>query len=182
MKSVAWSPLGHGVGQPFSPDFFFMGLSFLTGLSFYWSYMVGHRFGFFLLWCDVTSTRFPEVRPHRRPCPTQAPLVPPGIEGICPSWLHGADGWDCSLLYAVHQVLSLGPCTGAVHGAPGHNRWGVVETPLPVKTQGGTMNCYFNLFNFPHQVLLSVWVLSVEQGPTVISVVTGPSSWKGALR
>ena len=23
-----------------------------------------------------------------------------------------------------------------VHGAAGHNRWGVVETPLPVKTQG----------------------------------------------
>ena len=30
-----------------------------------------------------------------------------------------------------------------VHGAPGHIRWGVVETPLPVKTQGVTMNCFF---------------------------------------
>ena len=79
-------------------------------------------------------------------------------------------------------MLSHGPCTGAVHGAPGHNRWGVVETPLRVKTQGRTMNCYFNLFNLLHQVLLSVWVLSVEQGPTVTSVVTGPSSWKGVFR
>ena len=48
----------------------------------------------------------------------------------------GADGWVCSLLYAVHQMLSLGPCTVAVHGAPGHSRWEVVETPVPVKTQG----------------------------------------------
>ena len=39
-----------------------------------------------------------------------------------------------------------------VHGAPGHNRWRVVETPLPVKTQGGTMNCFS--FNSSHQVLL----------------------------
>ena len=35
------------------------------------------------------------------------PLVPLGIEGICPSWLHGADGGVCRLLYAVHQMLSL---------------------------------------------------------------------------
>ena len=32
---------------------------------------------------------------------------PPGIGGICPSWLHGADGGACRLLYAVHQILSL---------------------------------------------------------------------------
>ena len=54
MESVAWSPSGQGVGPPFSPDFFIVGLSFLVGLSFYWGYM-------------VTGTRFPEVRPHRRP-------------------------------------------------------------------------------------------------------------------
>ena len=60
----------------------------------------------------------------------------------------GADGGVCRLLYAVYQMLSHGPCTGAVHGAPCHNRWGAVETPLPVKTQGGTMNCYFNLLIF----------------------------------
>ena len=51
------------------------------------------------------------------------------------------------------------------------------DTTPTVKTQGRTMNCYFNRFNLLHQVLLSVWVLSVEQGPTVTSVVTGPSSW-----
>ena len=32
------------------------------------------------------------------------------------------------------DAVPFGPCTDAVHGAPGHNRWGVVETPLPVKT------------------------------------------------
>ena len=37
----------------------------------------------------------------------KSPLVPPEIEGICPSWLHGADGGACRLLYAVHQMLSL---------------------------------------------------------------------------
>ena len=42
----------------------------------------------------------------------------------------------CSLLHAVHQMLSPAPCTAAVHGAAGHNRWGVAETPLPAKTQG----------------------------------------------
>ena len=25
--------------------------------------------------------------------------------------------------HALHQTVSLGPCTDAVHGAPGHNRW-----------------------------------------------------------
>ena len=49
------------------------------------------------------------------------------------------------------DAVPFGPCTGAVHGAPGHNRWGVVETPLPVKTQGGTMNRFFN---FSQQVML----------------------------
>ena len=46
---------------------------------------------------------------------------------------------------AVQQTLPLGPCTVAAHGAPGHNRWGVAETPLPVKTQGRNAGCFFNL-------------------------------------
>ena len=37
----------------------------------------------------------------------------------------------------------LRPCTAAVHRAPGHNRWGVVETPLPAKTQERTLDCIF---------------------------------------
>ena len=57
----------------------------------------------------------------------------------------------CSFPTTYNRCCPFGPCTGAVHGAPGHNRWGVVETPLPVKTQGRTMNC---LLNFVHRVLL----------------------------
>ena len=30
-----------------------------------------------------------------------------------------------------------------VEGAPGHNRWGVEETPLPAKSQGRTGDCTF---------------------------------------
>ena len=39
--------------------------------------------------------------------------------------------------YAVRQVLSLVPCAVTVHGA---TTVGVVETPLPVKTQGRNMD------------------------------------------
>ena len=47
--------------------------------------------------------------------------------------------------YAVYQILSLSsvPVKFPVHGAAGHNRWGVVETPLPVKTQGRNMDRSF---------------------------------------
>ena len=37
----------------------------------------------------------------------QEPLVPSGIEEVRSSWLHGAHGGVCRLLYAVHQTLSL---------------------------------------------------------------------------
>ena len=45
---------------------------------------------------------------------TRAP-GPFGDRGVCPSWLHGADGGVCRLIYAVHQTLSLGPGTVTVH-------------------------------------------------------------------
>ena len=45
--------------------------------------------------------------------------------------------------YAVCQMRSLVPCAVTVHGAPGHNRWGVAETPLPAKSQGRNMDCLF---------------------------------------
>ena len=32
-----------------------------------------------------------------------------------------------------------------VEGAPGHNRWGVAETPLPAKSQGRTGDYTFNV-------------------------------------
>ena len=38
----------------------------------------------------------------------------------------------------------FGPCTATIQRAPGHNRWGVSETTLPVKTQGRTLDCSFN--------------------------------------
>ena len=47
--------------------------------------------------------------------------------------------------HVVHQTLSL--CVPVqvciVEGAPGHNRWGVAETPLPAKSQGRTRDCTF---------------------------------------
>ena len=76
---------------------------------------------------------------------------PSGDRGVCPSWLHGADGGVCRLLFAVYQMLSLGPCTVAARGAPSHNRWGVVERRLPVKTQGRNADCGLTS---RHQVLL----------------------------
>ena len=81
--------------------------------------------------------------------------VPSGIEGVRPSWLLGAVGGVCRLLYAVHQTLSLGPCTVAARGAPGHNRWGVAETPLPAKTQGRTAGY---TFNFPPPSAVAGWL------------------------
>ena len=49
-------------------------------------------------------------------------------------------------VYDVHQMLPLSsvPVQLPVQGAAGHNRWGVAETPLPVKTQGRTMGPQFN--------------------------------------
>ena len=50
--------------------------------------------------------------------------------------------------------LSLLPLFRAQHvrccsfyGAPGHNRWGVAETPLPAKSQGRNMDCLFTLLS-----------------------------------
>ena len=68
-----------GVGLPFSPNFFIMGLSFLTGLYFCWGYMVG-RSGF---------SRFPEVRPHRRRVLLKRPWSLRGSGGYAP---HGYMG------------------------------------------------------------------------------------------
>ena len=46
-----------------------------------------------------------------------------GDRGNTPSWFHGAGGWVCSLLYTVHQMLPLLPCT-------------VQLTELPATTEG----------------------------------------------
>ena len=73
---------------------------------------------------------------------SRAPDPARGRGGYAPM---GADGWVCRLLRAVHQTLSLGPCTVSVNGAANHNRWGVVERRLPAKTQGRTVDCSFTL-------------------------------------
>ena len=52
------------------------------------------------------------------------------------------------LPFAVHKVLSLVPCTAAVHGAADHNRWGVAETLLPAKTQGRNMDRSFSVAGY----------------------------------
>ena len=58
--------------------------------------------------------------------------------GYAPMWAHG---WNRSLLYAVHQTLSLVPCTVTVRGPAGHNRGRVAERPLLARTQGRTSDC-----------------------------------------
>ena len=57
-------------------------------------------------------------------------LIPPGIEGVAM-----VDGRRCAVCAfpALRQTL-FGTCTDAVHGAPGHNRRGVAQTPLLVKS------------------------------------------------
>ena len=52
-----------------------------------------------------------------------------------------ADGrWWAVCAFPCTRRGPFSACTVAVHGAAGHNRWGVVETPLPVKTQGRNMD------------------------------------------
>ena len=46
----------------------------------------------------------------------------------------------CSFLKTYIGCCPTVPVQFAVHGAAGHNRWGVAETPLPVKTQGRNMD------------------------------------------
>ena len=101
-------------------------------------------------------------------------------------------GYAFRVLRSTPDAVPCGPCTVAVHGAPGHNRWGVVETPC--EDTRGTMSCPKN---FAHQVLLRCVVFTCHcrlaprgqspryrerQGPTVNSVVTSPGSKNGALR
>ena len=81
------------------------------------------------------------------------------VEGVCPTWLLGADGLDCGLPYVVHQLLSLGPHTVTVSGAAGHNRGKVAETPLPARTQSMTADC---TFNFPPPRTVAGWFFSAS--------------------
>ena len=53
-----------------------------------------------------------------------------------------AMAWPGCMLHRTFSLSSV-PVQFPVHGAAGHNRWGVVETPLPVKTQGRNMDRSF---------------------------------------
>ena len=104
------------------------------GLLF-WSYVVASA---------VTGTRIPGVRGQGRPEVFKGPWSLRGSRGYAPHGFMGLMAGHAACCTQYTRCCPFGPCTGAIHGAPGHNRWGVVETPLPVKTQGGTMNCFFN--------------------------------------
>ena len=116
-------------------------------MLWYWGYLVGGTAcGYDTLWVRV-FLKYVAMDPLEF---ARAP-GPFGDRGGMPSWRHGADGGVCRLLYAVHQILSLGLCTVAARGAPSHNRWGVVERRLPVKTQERNAGC---ILTSRHQVLL----------------------------
>ena len=81
----------------------------------------------------------------------------------------GADGWDCSLLYAVCQTLALFfSCTATVNGAAGHNRGEVGETPPLARTRGRTVGCIFHLID-PVVCFLRVFRPNIGEGPNVES-------------
>ena len=69
----------------------------------------------------------------------------------------------CSFLTTYNRFCPFVPCTAMVHGAPGHNRWEVSETTLPVKTQERTLGCPFN-FRPPR--IVAGWFHFVSPGPS----------------
>ena len=120
---------------------------------------------FRLLVLHFTGTSIPRVRQlghpevRKRPWPLRRSRGDGNggrfVRSPClPSWR------GLRLLYAVHQMLSLWSLYRSVHGAPGHNRWGVAETPLPAKTQGRTLDCPF--YFLPPRFVAG-WLLSVRR-------------------
>ena len=95
MEWVAWSSLGQGVGLPFSPDFFIMGFSFLTGLSFCWGYMVCRsglvstgcgptlRVRVFLMYVPVLLKRPWSLRGSREYAPHGCMVLMAGTSACC---------------------------------------------------------------------------------------------------
>ena len=104
--------------------------------------LFGH---WYLFWSDVvasafTGTRCPGVHGFRHLEVCKGPWSLRGSRGYATHGYMGLMAGHAACCTQYTSCCPFGPCTDAVHGAPGHNRWGVVETPLPVKTQGGTMN------------------------------------------
>ena len=86
-----------------------------------------------ILYAVVRASGFPRVHGHRPLEVCKRPWSLRGSRGYAPHGTMGLMDWFCRLLCAVHQTLSLGPCTVSVNGAAGHNRWGVMEFRIPEK-------------------------------------------------
>ena len=87
------------------------------------------------------GTHFHRVRGHRPLEVCKSPWSLRGSREYAPMAGYAA----CCTPYIRHSPLV------PVHGAASHNRWGVAETPLSVKTQRRTSDCPFN---FRHHVLM----------------------------
>ena len=104
----------------------------------------------FALFCNdvvasaFTGTRFPGVHGFRHLEVWKSPWSLRGSRGYAPHGYMGLMAGHAACCTQYTRCCPFGPCTGATHGAPGHNRWGVVETPLPVKTQGENHELFFN--------------------------------------
>ena len=81
-----------------------------------------------ILYAVVRASGFPRVRGHGGPEVCKRPWSFRGHRGYAPMV---ADGWVCRLLCAVHQTLSLGPCTVSVNGAAGHKPLGSRREAAP---------------------------------------------------
>ena len=104
-----------------------------------------------LLVCGFMGTgiRFRRVLGHRRFGVGKRPWSLWGSREYVPHgsmWLMAGPAACCTQYTRCVPFLFPCTCTVTVSGAAGHNRWGVVETPLPVKTQGRTADCIFYFF------------------------------------
>ena len=85
--------------------------------------------------------------------------------------------WRGLRLYAVHQMLSLGPCAVTAHGAPGHNRWGGGDaTPCEdTREERGLF------FNFPPPRVVAGWLSSVTRLAPERAKSQAPANAQGLL-
>ena len=102
--------------------------------------LFGH---WYLFWSDVvasafTGTRFPGVLGFRHLEVCNSPWSLRGSRGYAPHGYMGLMAGHAACCTQYTRCCPFGPCTGAVHGETGHNRWGVVETTTPCEdTRGG---------------------------------------------
>ena len=117
-------------------------------------------FGFTAAWCVYASLVRVDTG-TRLACARQVALLevcnrPWSLRGS--SWMAMANGRWCAVcaFAAVHQTGPFSPCTVTVHGAAGHNRCVVVETPLLVKEHGPQFKCVARcLLMVPHVFVFS---------------------------